>query len=407
MRRGPNAGIAEGVTVNTSKPPSVPGTMRRGAAMSPGLRAATLAAAAALLLTACQPRQAVAPAPALVVALAVHPLAAAEAAGSLRYPVEVSARYANAVSFRVAGKLIERAVRLGDRVRAGQVLARLDATDARAQLASAQAALEAAQHRLQYARAQLERDQAQSEQDLIALNQLEQSQDAFAAAHGVREQAAAQRALAQDALQYQTLLADHDGVIASENADTGAVLAAGQPVFGLAWSSDVDADLDAAGSDLARIAVGQRATLQFPALPQRSFAARVREVAPAADPQSRTYRVKLTLLPAGGAPALGMTGEASLAPLGETSGDGAAPRFSVPETALFHQGGQPAVWVVRPPDSTLELRTVTVERYEERTALISGGLRDGENVVAAGVHTVYAGERVQPTRALYDADGAP
>jgi RND family efflux transporter MFP subunit len=356
---------------------------------------------------ACQPRQAAVPAPALVVALAVHPLTAAEAAGSLRYPVEASARYTNAVSFRVAGKLIERTVRLGDRVRRGQVLARLDATDARAQLASAQAALEAAEHRLQYARAQLERDQAQSGQDLIAANQLEQSQDAFAAAQAGREQAAAQRALAADALQYQTLIADHDGFIASENADTGAVLAAGQPVFGLAWSSEVDADLDAAASDLAQIAVGQGAAVRFVALPQRSFAARVREIAPVADPQSRTYRVKLTLLPAGDAPALGMTGEASLAPLAVPTADGAAPRFSVPVTALFHEGPQPAVWVVRPADSTLELRPVTVERYEERTALIRDGLRDGDNVVAAGVHTVHAGERVQPTRALYDADGPP
>ncbi len=381
--------------------------MCRAAGAYPGTRALALAAAAALALTACEARQAAVPAPALVIAQAVHPLAAAEADGSLHYPVEAIARYANAVSFRVPGKLIERTVRLGDRVHTGQVLARLDATDARAQLAGAQAALDAAEHRLQYARAQLERDQAQSLQDLIAQNQLEQSQDAFAAAQAAREQAAAQRALAADALQYQALLADHDGFIASENADTGAVLTAGQAVFELAWSSAVDADLDAAASDLARIAVGQGATVQFPALPQRRFAARVREIAPVADPESRTYRVKLTLLPAGGAPALGMSGEASLAPLAVPGGASSVPRFSVPATALFHQGRQPAVWVVRPQDSTLELRRVTVERYAERTALISGGLRDGDEVVAAGVHTVYAGERVQPTRALYDGDGAP
>jgi RND family efflux transporter MFP subunit len=360
-----------------------------------------------LSLAACQSRQAPTPAPALVVAQVVHPLAARDAARSLRYPVEVGARYSNAVSFRVAGKLIERAVRLGDRVRAGQVLARLDATDARSQLASAQAALDAAEHRLQYTRSQLDRDQAQSAQDLIAVNQLEQSQDALAAAQAGREQAATQRALAQDVLQYQTLFADHDGFIASENADTGAVLAAGQAVFGLAWSNEVDADLDAAASDLAGIAVGQGASLRFPALPQRSFRARVREIAPVADPQSRTYRVKLTLLPAGEAPALGMSGEASLDPMGVPPGDSSGPRFSVPATALFHQGRQPALWVIRPGDSTLELRTVTVERYDERTVLVSAGLHEGENVVAAGVHTVYVGEHVQPTRALYDGDGAP
>jgi RND family efflux transporter MFP subunit len=325
--------------------------------------------------------------------------------------VEAAARYSNAMSFRVAGKLIERDVRLGDSVRSGQVIARLDAADAQKQAASAQAALDAAEHRLVFAKQQLDRDQAQSAQNLIAANQLEQTQDAYAAALAGREQSAAQWVVARNTLQYNTLVADHDGVITSENADTGEVVSAGQAVYGLAWTGDIDIIQDAAAGDLGRIVIGQISSVTFLALPGRRFEARVREVAPAADPQSRTYRVKLTLTQPVAAVRLGMTGDATLPPVtarppGAAAGNPAdAPNFMVPATAIFHHGKDPAVWVIRSADSTLELRPVAVARYTERTAVVIGGLKDGDDVVLAGVHTVYAGQHVKQVRPLFDGEG--
>src|SRR4029077_4892713 len=104
---------------------------------------------------------------------------------------------------------------------------------------------------------------------------------------------------------------------------------------------------------------GAPARFTFAPLPARRYAARVREVAPAADPQSRTYRVKLTLAGGQGADAvrLGMTGDALLAPAGDSARAAAAtaPLFKIPATAIFHQGGAPAVWVIRGKESTLEL----------------------------------------------------
>jgi membrane fusion protein, multidrug efflux system len=358
---------------------------------------------AVLPLDGCHRSAAPAAPVAMVVASPVQSLSASGAGESIRYPVEVAARYSNAMSFRVAGKLIERNVRLGDSVRKGQVIARLDPVDAEKQALSAQAALDAADHRLVYARQQMERDQAQSAQNLIAINQLEQTQDAYAAALAVREQSAAQQVVAQNALQYTTLAADHDGLITSENADTGQVVSAGQAIYGLAWTGDIDVNLDAAAGDLSRIAVGQTAHVTFPALPGHAFEARVRELAPAADPQSRTYRVKLTLTQPGTAVRLGMTGDATLAAL--TSGNTAgAPAFKVPVTAIFHRGSEPAVWVIRPGDSTLELRPVTVGSYAESAVLITGGLKENEDVVLAGVHTVYAGQQVKPVKPLFDGE---
>jgi RND family efflux transporter MFP subunit len=163
--------------------------------------------------------------------------------------------------------------------------------------------------------------------------------------------------------------------------------------------------LDAAASDLGRIAVGQAATVTFPALPGRNFEARVREITPAADPQSRTYRVKLTLTQPGQVVRLGMTGDAVLAPVTVPGGPAAPdPTYTVPATAMFHQGSSPAVWVVG-ANSTLELRPVTVRVYSDHTTVIAGGLKEGETVVLAGVHTVYAGERVTPVRPLFDDEG--
>ena len=349
------------------------------------------------LLAGCGHEPPPAPPPAIVLAAPVRQ----EAADSdgLRYPVEAAARYSTAMSFRVAGKLIERRVRLGDVVRKGQVVAQLDAIDAQRQAASAQASLDAAEHRLTYAKQQVDRDRAQSAQNLIAANQLEQTEDAYAAAVAAREQAAAQNTVARNALAYNTLVADHDGYITSENADTGQVVTAGQAIYGLAWSGDVDVEMDTAAADLGRVTVGQAASVSFTALPGRRFDARVRELSPAADPQSRTYRVKLTLLAPGDAVRFGMTGDAVLAPA--AGGNAGRTVFKVPATALFHQGKDPAVWVIRGTDSVLELRRVAVSSYGERAVTISDGLKTGEQIVLAGVHTVFAGEKVTPQAPLF------
>jgi membrane fusion protein, multidrug efflux system len=369
-------------------------------------------------LAACHGRPAVDAPPAAVVALPVHAYSGVDGGQSLRYPIEASARYANVMSFRVAGKIVERTVRLGDAVRRGTVVARLDAADAEKQAAAARAALDAAEHRMTFAQQTLDRDTAQFAQHLIAESALEQTQDTNSAARSARDQAADQWVVARNALRYHALVADHDGMITGESADTGQYVSAGQAVYGLAWSGDVDANLDAAASDLGRITIGQSADVTFSALPGRRFAARVREVAPAADPQSRTYRVKLTLTGGQGADAvrLGMTGDAvlsSAAAAGDAGPDSsaraaaaAAQLFKIPATAIFHQGSAPAVWVIRTGDSTLELRPVTVRTYTERSAVVTNGLAEGDSLVLAGVHTVFAGEHVRAVKPLFTDDGA-
>ncbi len=366
-----------------------------------------LAFAGVVALNACSKKEPRAPEPRPVVAVAVH--ADGNTAPVTSLPGEVQARYSTPLSFRVGGKIVERRVRLGDVVRNGQIVARLDPADAQKNAASAQAQLAAAEHSYKYAKQQLDRDQAQAKENLIAPAQLEQTTNAYASAAAQRDQAAQQAALSKDQLQYTTLVADHAGVITAEQADTGQNVSAGQAVYNLAWSGEVDVVCDVPESALAGLAVGQTATVTLGALPGRKFTARVRELSPAADPQSRTYRAKLTLDNPGPDVRLGMTADIALsapAPSAASGAQGEHGFIVLPATALFHDGTQPAVWVVRAADSMLELRRVTVARYNERTIVISQGLKDGEHVVLQGVHTVSAGEKVRAIAPLHPEDFA-
>ncbi|MGE8676794.1 MAG: efflux RND transporter periplasmic adaptor subunit [Achromobacter kerstersii] len=357
------------------------------------------ALALALAVSACGRNEAPPPAPRPVVAM---PAKADERLPAWTLPGEVQARYSTPLSFRVGGKITERLVRLGDTVTPGQVVAKLDPADATKNAAAAKAQLSAAQHQLEYARQQLDRDRAQARENLIAANQLEQTRNAYASALAQRDQAAQEAALSADQLKYTTLHADHAGLITAEQADTGQNVAAGTPVYQLAWSGDIDAICDVPESVLAGLAVGQRASVTLGPLRGKTFTAVLREIAPAADPQSRTYRVKLTLESPSPDVRLGMTANISF----DNRSAADVETYTVPATALFHDAKAPAVWVVKPEANTLELRRVEVLRYDARTVTLSGGVKAGERVVWQGVHTVSAGEKVRPVAPLHPEDFA-
>ena len=337
-----------------------------------------------ILLTGCSRKAPEAEAAVPVIALPVN---AVDGAVAGRYSGDVHARYEMPLSFRMAGRLAARYVDPGELVKQGQRLAELDPADPVQQLAYAKAVLDAAEHRLLYATQQRDRDEAQYKQNLISQLQWQQTQDNYASALAGRDQARQQYKLAQST----TLVADHDGVITSRQAEVGQVLAAGQAVFGFAQAGEREVYVDVAESRVGGITIGQAATVSLPALPGHAYTARVREIAPAADAQSHTYLVKLAIDHTDPALQLGMTAEVALQ--GNTSADAA---IRIPATALFHQGEHPAVWVVDRADSKLDLRPVTVARYGERDVLIAQGLKAGERVVMQGVHAVAAGEKVAP-----------
>lgn len=355
------------------------------------------------LLGACGKHNDAPPQPRPVVSLVIHADGSRNARAS--YPGEIEARNVTPLSFRVNGKIVERNVRLGDNVKAGQTLARLDPGDYDKNAASARAQYDAAQHRYQFAKQQLDRDTAQAQANLIARAQLEQTQDAYASAAAQRDQAQQQLALAQDQRRYTQLVADHAGVITAENADTGQNVQAGQAVYQLAWTGDVDVVSDLPEAAIAGLHTSDAAQVTLAALPGRKYAARLRELAAAADPQSRTWRAKLTLEHPDADVRLGMTADIAFAAAPASSANAAA-NFTVPATALFHDGNAPALWIVHAPDNVLQLRRVTVANYGARTVTVAGGLQDGERIVVQGVHTVHAGQQVHPVAPLHPEDFA-
>ena len=374
----------------------------RPAAPPPALRPAVLAMAITLTLAACHQQAPVADAPRDVVVL---PAQAAGNSQLLTLPGEVQARFVTPMSFRVAGQLIERRVHLGDSVRRGDVVARLDPADAEHNSTSAEADLAAARQHLDAASKQLQRDTAQAHDQLISALQLEQTQDAYTAAESQLKSAQARAAVAGNQDKYTRLVAAHDGIISAEQANTGEVVTAGQAVFSLAWSGATDITTEAAESQVAGIKIGAPVQIRLSALPAHSLSGHVREISPAADPQSRTYRIKVTLETPDPAVRLGMSGEVAIATAAAGTPAEAAQAMRIPATALFHQGDHTAIWIVR--DGKVELRTVTVSAYGERSVTLSNGLAGGEKVVVQGVHTLTAGESVKPVAPLHVEDFAP
>lgn len=152
--------------------------------------------------------------------------------------------------------------------------------------------------------------------------------------------------------------------------------------------------------DLPDLAVGRPARVSLTALPGKVLDARVREVAAAADPQSRTAREADAAL-AGPDVRSGMTANVTF---DAAAGPAADQAITLPATALFHRGEAPAVWVVRKGSDTLELRAVTIGRYDERTVTVTSGLANDERVVMQGVHTVSAGQHVRIVPPLHAED---
>ncbi len=316
---------------------------------------------------------------------------------SVQYSGEVQARFASALSFRVDGKIVSRSAHLGDRVQRGQPLATLDPDDLSTRVSAARAALAAAENRLVLARQQQERNRAQIEDDLVSRAEVEQSDANLSVAQADLAQRRADLDLAQDQLRYGELDADHDGFISSENAEVGSVVKAGQQVFGLAWSGERDAVIDVPEGRIGAVSRGLAASVTLLAGSgpgsNETLVARVRDIAAVADPQSRTYRVRLALAEPTRAP-LGASVRVALA--GATRGGAAPTRLSIPATALFHDGNQPAVWVIGADDRKLTLRAVQIADYGPETVTLAGGLTAAERIVLQGVHAVNAGQVVTP-----------
>ncbi len=318
-----------------------------------------------------------------VMTVGLQPLqAGAEFAG------EVRARVESRLSFRVGGKLIARPVEVGQRVKAGQLLAQLDPQDFRLADEAARAQLSAVRTQRDLAAADYQRFKTLKEQNFISGAELERRETALKAADAQLAQATAQANSQGNQTGYTRLLADVAGVITAIDAEAGQVVAAGAPVMRLAQDGPRDVLFAVPEDRVAAMRPGSAVTVR-PWQMSSSLAGVVREVAASADPVTRTFAVKVSL-PADSALALGST----VSVLPKALDRSGVPVIKLPTSALLQSGSSTVVWVLDANSMTVRQQPVQVLTADGNEVVVASGLQPGAQVVTAGVHVLSAGQKV-------------
>jgi RND family efflux transporter MFP subunit len=300
----------------------------------------------------------------------------------------VRARHETDLGFRVGGKIVTRLVNVGDTVRVGDVIARLDAQDLKLQVESAEAELAAATSSRTQAAADLDRYTTLKDRGYAAIAQFDLKKAANDEAEGRVVRARRGLDLARNQLAYADLKADADGVITTTMAEPGQVVAIGQPVARLAHRGEKEA-LVALPETWLGEARDAWARVRLWSDRDRSFVAQLRELSPQADPATRTYAARFTIVGADDTVAFGMTATVRL----ERAAD--APVARLPLSAVLNRGAGPSVFVVN-SSGTLALQPVTIAAFNTDSALVTSGVENGDRVVTLGVQKLEAGQKVRP-----------
>ena len=341
----------------------------------------------AILLAGCMSHAEIPPQPR--VARVAHPQAAASQAGTV-YPGEVRARFESALGFRVAGKISKRHVDVGSHVRRDDVLAELDPRDLALGMASAKAALASTEAALALAQSEHDRYRTLFGRRFVSQFDFDAKVNALAAARAHVSEARAAYDTTRNQAGYAELRADADGVITAFAAEVGQVVAAGQVVATLARDGAREVEIDVSEHLVGNHHKDQPASIELWTETGKQHAGTIREMAPAADPVTRTYRVRVAFTDETAAPRLGQTARVHF------TGRADADQWLVPLSALYEKDGEPALWQVDPQSQRVHLSAVDVARYGEDGALVAGGLVAGSWIVTAGVHRLREGEVVRP-----------
>ena len=335
------------------------------------------------LLPGCSKEQPPAEERARVVVAQVKPVSDSQ---RIPFTGDVQARVQAPLGFRVSGKLSERLADVGDRVREGQVLARLDPQDLRNNLVAAQAQVDAQEARARLARIDFERQAALLPKGYTSRSQYDQAQATLDGARSALQTATAQRDDARKQLGYTELRASATGVLTARHAEAGQVVQAGAAIFDLAVSDELDAVFDLYESLSRQLQVGQRLPIALQARPEVTTQGRLREIAPTVA-SSGTVRIKVQLDQPPAAMTLGAVVNAQLV---GAAGQG----FALPWTALNGTTDQPAAWRLN-EDGRVSLQPLRIERYTRDSIIVSDGLKAGDRIVIAGGQALSPDQKVE------------
>jgi RND family efflux transporter MFP subunit len=304
---------------------------------------------------------------------------------------EIQPRYQADLGFRVNGKILERPVDVGTQVKKDDLLARLDPQQYRQDFEVAKAEVAAAEAEVTRSQAQEYRQRELLKNGNTTRVQYDQALKTFKTAQAQLDSAQAKQVQASENLGYTELKADNDGVITAIGADPGQVVSAGQMVVRLAQPGEREGVFNIAEGAFKRRPTDPTVTVHLVSNPEIETAGKVRYISPQADPATRTYAVRVSLPDAPPQMRLGanVVGTVTL-DQGQT--------VSIPGSALFQKDGKPAVWLVE-KDRTVQLKPITVQRYQGDSVVVGDGLAQGDVVVTAGVQKLLPGQKV----ALMDA----
>jgi multidrug efflux system membrane fusion protein len=296
---------------------------------------------------------------------------------TLSYSGSVRARTESALAFRVNGKITERLVDIGQHVASGDVLARIDATDYDLSVKSAQAALDAAERQVETVELARKRAEQLFAKNFAPKSQLEQATLTYDQAVATRDSARSSLAQAKNQVGYTDLKADRDGIVTAVNADVGQVVGSGTPVVTVAVDGEKEVLIAVPEMEIAEFKPGKVVKAGFWSDDALALEGKVREVAGSADPQSRTFAVRVGL-PNDPRVLLGMTANI------EASAANERQLVSIPLSALAEKDSQSIVWTVDRGADTVHARQVKVAKFAADGVRVAEGLKPGDVVVAAG-----------------------
>lgn len=314
------------------------------------------------------------------------------------YPAEVKARVESRLAFRVGGKLVKRLVEVGDAVKPGQTLARLDPQDLQLGQDAARAALAAAKATLDIQEAEFRRYKELREQGFIGSLELERRESTLKAARAQADQAKAQAAVQGHQAQYAELTADAAGVVLGVDVEPGAVVAAGTTVLRVAQDGPRDVVFsvpeDRAAGLRAAMARKDALAVRLTGAQGQMVKAQIREIGAAADPTTRTFLVKADI---GAAPI--RLGQTATVLVDEPAIAGV---IRLPLAAVFEHQGKSTVWLLDRQALTVSAVPIEVAGADGNLVVVASGIKAGQTIVTAGVHTLSPGQKVR----LYTEPGA-
>ncbi|WP_457150322.1 efflux RND transporter periplasmic adaptor subunit [Mesorhizobium sp. P5_C1] len=309
---------------------------------------------------------------------------------TLSYSGSVRARTESALAFRVNGKITERLVDIGQHVASGDVLARIDPIDYDLSVKSAQAALDAAERQVETVELARKRAEQLFAKNFAPKSQLEQATLSYDQAVATRDSARSSLDQAKNQAGYTDLKADRDGIVTAVSADVGQVVGSGTPVVTVAVDGEKEVLIAVPEMEIAEFKPGKVVKAGFWSDDALALEGKVREVAGSADPQSRTFAVRVSL-PNDPRVLLGMT--ASI----EASAANERQLVSIPLSALAKQDSQSIVWTVDRGADTVHARPVKVAKFAADGVRVADGLKAGDVVVAAGTQFMTENLKVKLT----------